>query len=169
MENRAFVEVGIEPADSLNEHIGLTSDGLRSSVTAGGTLTLYVSSTGDDSNPGTEASPIKTMAKFVEIMNRAEYAQYTCYLVGSATYDIASLVINQACPHIYAYNGNPTLRFTANASVGTRFYSGRVHLEGRNNYTLKISSVCGHHYFENCSITARNVEFLVPISIYGSF
>ena len=142
-------------------------------ISYGLSLAIYIDAiNGVDTNTGLNASqPIKTLNKAVELSKYLEYPQLSFYLMGDSVYefDTTVLLINQACPHFFSYNGNPTLRFTYTgaSSSGPRFYSGHVSLNGTENNRLKIDTAFKSMYFEGCSVTANYVDFEVPVRFIG--
>ena len=142
----------------------------------GRSFNIYISATeGNDDNidwntsskGNTAETPIKTVEKLIEIFNSQRATEYNVMFMDSSEYEIPAdiFVMIPGCPHFFAEGGSPTLHFKRAAS-SPRFYSGRVHLEGRNGNRLKITSDYGSIYFEHCALCARNVDFLVPTGFY---
>lgn len=145
------------------------SIGGRRSV--GGVRLIFVDAeNGSDFNSGlTDETAVKTMRRVVSIMNGDSATQYTVYLMGSFVYEVPEdlFVFSGVAPHIFAYNGSPTLKFLYSGGAGPRFYSAHVNLSGSANGNLIVDSSYNSLYFEGCSCTFSNVSFAVPVGIYG--
>lgn len=145
------------------------SIGGRRSV--GGVRLIFVDAeNGSDFNSGlTDETAVKTMRRVVSIMNGDSATQYTVYLMRSFVYEVPEdlFVFSGVAPHIFAYNGSPTLKFLYSGGAGPRFYSAHVNLSGSANGNLIVDSSYNSLYFEGCSCTFSNVSFSVPVGIYG--
>ena len=137
----------------------------------GGVRQIFVDSeNGSDFNTGrTVDQPVKSLQRAINIVNACSEPQSTIQLVGNSTYEIpsSSFVFSGAAPHVVAYNGSPTLKFTYTGGAGPRFYTAHVNLQGTEENKLNIASDYDSLYFEGCSCTFTNVNFLAAVGIYG--
>lgn len=137
----------------------------------GGVRLIFVDAeNGSDFNSGlTDETAVKTMRRVVSIMNGDSATQYTVYLMGNFVYEVPAdlFVFSGVAPHIFAYNGSPTLKFLYSGGAGPRFYSAHVNLSGSDNGNLIVDSSYNSLYFEGCSCTFSKVSFAVPVGIYG--
>jgi hypothetical protein len=137
----------------------------------GGVRQIFVDSeNGSDFNTGKSVDqPVKSLQRAINIVNACSEPQSTIQLVGNSTYEIpsSSFVFSGVAPHVVAYNGSPTLKFTYAGGAGPRFYTAHVNLQGTEENKLNIASDYDSLYFEGCSCTFTNVNFLAAVGIYG--
>lgn len=137
----------------------------------GGTREIFVDSEkGSDFNTGRSVDQsVKSLQRAINIVNTCSEPQSTIRLVGDSTYEIPSSasVFSGMALQVVAYNGSPTLKFTYTGGAGPRFYAARVSLQGTKKGKLNIASDYDSLYFEGCSCSFTNVNFLATVGIYG--